>query len=255
MSAPPEDFAAPSPAGLSSGISPPPKPPPGFEPAGAAAATTVFVTLPTAEALAGPAAADLAALRRRLRGEGVSAAEAERRVVARAEGWLDRGFGGRPLRPGAAVDVVMRTLLKYQHVRYQLAAAVVMPNHVHLLVRADAGPLGPTLRRLTSSIAKRLCDVTDVPVPLWGSDEGGRRCGVRAGGGGPAAGPRRAAPVAVSSVPRRQRPASGRRPRRGADGPRRLGGGRLGVRPLSGASVRPPDGGHSPAGQPKRIEP
>ena len=57
----------------------------------------------------------------------------------RLDRWLDAGYGSRALaRPGVQ-DVVRDCLIRFQGDRLRLHAAVIMPNHVHILIE----PLGP----------------------------------------------------------------------------------------------------------------
>ncbi|MBI1178508.1 primosomal protein N' [bacterium] len=58
-----------------------------------------------------------------------------KRFTDRVDQYLDKGFGECLLqRPGVA-EIVEQSLLRFDGDRYQLGAFVVMPNHVHVLVR------------------------------------------------------------------------------------------------------------------------
>jgi len=48
---------------------------------------------------------------------------------------LDRGLGACPLRRGEAAQVVAESLRHFDGQRYAMGDFVIMPNHVHLLVR------------------------------------------------------------------------------------------------------------------------
>lgn len=138
-------------------------PPPDFTPfSGDAAAATYFVTVCVNDALPNDVLRELVALKR----SGRPAREVTREGVSLIERTLDAGHGECPLRREVAVDAVMRGLTKYHHTRYRLHAAVVMPNHVHMLLRPD-GPVEAVVRRIHSSTAKRVCDVIHTAVPLW----------------------------------------------------------------------------------------
>ncbi len=63
--------------------------------------------------------------------------EANRRK--RLEGWLDAGHGCCALRNPRAADCVVDTWRRFVGERYDLIAWVVMPNHVHVLVRVYEG--------------------------------------------------------------------------------------------------------------------
>ena len=47
---------------------------------------------------------------------------------------LDRGYGACPLKKSDLAEEVSKALLSFNHDRYELAAFVVMPNHVHVLL-------------------------------------------------------------------------------------------------------------------------
>jgi REP element-mobilizing transposase RayT len=56
-----------------------------------------------------------------------------------AEKYLDRGYGQCFLGNRSVAEIVRDSLLRYDGERYKLIAWVVMPNHIHLLLRALAG--------------------------------------------------------------------------------------------------------------------
>src|SRR5687768_10046001 len=56
-----------------------------------------------------------------------------------AEKYLDRGYGQCFLKILAVAQIVKDSLLKYDGDRYKLFAWVVMPNHIHFLLRTLAG--------------------------------------------------------------------------------------------------------------------
>lgn len=56
-----------------------------------------------------------------------------------AERYLDNGYGQCFLGNPAVAKVVQNALLKYDGERYKLLAWVVMPNHIHALIRAAKG--------------------------------------------------------------------------------------------------------------------
>ena len=61
--------------------------------------------------------------------------ELSREVMRSVEVWLDQGIGNCVLRDPANALVMIETLHYFDGQRYELASYVVMPNHVHLLVR------------------------------------------------------------------------------------------------------------------------
>jgi REP element-mobilizing transposase RayT len=67
-----------------------------------------------------------------------------RSVMEKVERWLDQGMGSCALRQPAAVAVVARALHHFDGTRYDLGSYVLMPNHVHGIVR----PLTPNTQPL-----------------------------------------------------------------------------------------------------------
>jgi putative transposase len=61
--------------------------------------------------------------------------ELSREVMQRIEVWLDQGMGNCVLRDQENAATVADALHHFDGQRYELASYVVMPNHVHLLVR------------------------------------------------------------------------------------------------------------------------
>jgi REP element-mobilizing transposase RayT len=61
--------------------------------------------------------------------------ELAREVMLRVEGWLDQGIGCCLLKERAAAQQVVEAMHYFDGVRCELDAYVVMPNHVHVLVR------------------------------------------------------------------------------------------------------------------------
>jgi REP element-mobilizing transposase RayT len=56
-------------------------------------------------------------------------------VMRRIEVWLDQGMGSCLLRQPEASATVCRALHQFDSQRYELASYIIMPNHVHVLVR------------------------------------------------------------------------------------------------------------------------
>ena len=68
--------------------------------------------------------------------------------MRRVEAWLDQGLGSCVLKHPHASAVLTGTMHRFDGRRYELAAYVVMPNHVHALVRPLAGDADPLERIL-----------------------------------------------------------------------------------------------------------
>jgi REP element-mobilizing transposase RayT len=75
----------------------------------------------------------------------------------RVEAWLDAGHGSCVLRLPEAAACVVDTWRHFAGERYDLIAWVVMPNHVHALVRVyDGVPLGKIVQSWKSYTGRRI---------------------------------------------------------------------------------------------------
>ena len=75
----------------------------------------------------------------------------------RIESWLDAGYGCCALREPEAAACVVDTWQHFAGERYDLIAWVVMPNHVHLLIRTYQGvPLGKIVQSWKSYTSRRI---------------------------------------------------------------------------------------------------
>ncbi len=72
-------------------------------------------------------------------------------TFARVEGWLDQGMGACWLRQAWAGQIVDDALRFFDGSRYELGSFVVMPNHVHAIVR----PLEPEIQPLEKILQSR----------------------------------------------------------------------------------------------------
>jgi putative transposase len=70
--------------------------------------------------------------------------ELAKETMRRVEHWLDQGAGECVLRQRPVADVMVEELHRHDGNHYELGCYVVMPNHVHAVVR----PLAPTSRSL-----------------------------------------------------------------------------------------------------------
>lgn len=128
---------------------------------------TYFVTFRLSDALPPREEETLRTLRRSWRQEGLPPAEVARRTAQAVETALDQGHGECILRDSRGVDCVQQVLLRQDSVLYRAFASVVMPNHVHLLVKPTELDLDTMLKKLKTGSAKRLCDTTATNVPVW----------------------------------------------------------------------------------------
>jgi putative transposase len=60
-------------------------------------------------------------------------------IARRVEKWLDQGYGACVLRDAAVARVVEQAMRHFDGDRYSLFSLVVMPNHVHALVKPHSG--------------------------------------------------------------------------------------------------------------------
>ncbi len=82
------------------------------------------------------------------------AIEDDRKRRIELEAYLDRGRGECFLRRPDIAGIIERSLCFFHGERYELRAWVVMPNHVHLLVRVEAAPLWQLVSAWKSYTAK-----------------------------------------------------------------------------------------------------
>ena len=67
-----------------------------------------------------------------------SAKDADAVLRRRIEYYLDQGYGGCALKNVRVATMVQKSLLHFDDRRYWLSSWVVMPNHIHLLLRPAA---------------------------------------------------------------------------------------------------------------------
>jgi len=93
-----------------------------------------------------------------------------REVMRRVEAWLDQGLGSCAIRNHANAATVTDVLHHFDGQRYELGSYVVMPNHVHLLVRpllGDQHPLEHIIQSWKQFTAKRLNARLGKSGSLW----------------------------------------------------------------------------------------
>lgn len=64
--------------------------------------------------------------------------ERKKQLYWRAEKYIDRGYGECYLRLASVANIVRDALRHFDGVRYKLIAWVIMPNHIHFLLRPVA---------------------------------------------------------------------------------------------------------------------
>ncbi len=90
----------------------------------------------------------------------------EREQRTKLEAYLDKGRGDCVLR-GECAAAVENVLLRFNNQRYRLAAWVVMPNHVHVLVELWEMPLGKLLKAWKGVSANAVNCILDRGGQLW----------------------------------------------------------------------------------------
>jgi REP element-mobilizing transposase RayT len=89
----------------------------------------------------------------------------------RLEAWMDAGHGSCILGRNAVAALVVETWQRFAGERYGLGAWVIMPNHVHVLIRIRPGqPLARIVGSWKSYTAKRIMAMTGLPAPIWWPD-------------------------------------------------------------------------------------
>lgn len=82
-------------------------------------------------------------------------AEYQKKFIWKLERWLDQGAGSCLFRDPAARSILEGVLMKFQSVRVEHHAWVIMPNHVHLLFTPQA-PLAKLIQSWKATSARRI---------------------------------------------------------------------------------------------------
>ncbi len=83
-------------------------------------------------------------------------ADYEKRFLQREDDWLDAGHGSCHLRDPDVRTLVRQSVLKFDGIRYDLDAFIIMPNHVHLLWQLrEEVELPKELKGLKGATARR----------------------------------------------------------------------------------------------------
>lgn len=81
--------------------------------------------------------------------------EYQKKFIWKLERWLDQGAGSCLLRDPAARSILEGVLMRFQSVRVEHHAWVIMPNHVHLLFSPQA-PLANLIQAWKATSARRI---------------------------------------------------------------------------------------------------
>ena len=78
-------------------------------------------------------------------------------ITSKTERWLDEGCGDCVLGGSFATQLMSKALLKFQDTRYLTSSFVVMPNHVHLLMKPLPGyKLETLLQGIKAKVSKEI---------------------------------------------------------------------------------------------------
>ncbi|MEK7675106.1 MAG: transposase [Verrucomicrobiota bacterium] len=111
--------------------------------------------------------ADAMPAARRHEWEALLAIKEEREQRTELEAYLDEGYGECVLRAARVAAAVEDVLLRFDGERYRLAAWVVMPNHVHVLVELWEMPLGELLKAWKGTSANAVNRLLGRRGTLW----------------------------------------------------------------------------------------
>lgn len=91
-----------------------------------------------------------------------------REITNKTEHWLDEGYGECVFRRSEVADLMQESLLKFQDERFLTSCFVVMPNHVHVVMK----PLGEhdletILKNMKGFVSRRTNILTGRSGTLW----------------------------------------------------------------------------------------
>jgi REP element-mobilizing transposase RayT len=96
--------------------------------------------------------------------------ELARETMRRVEQWLDQGMGSCRLKDPRAAKVVVEAMHHFDGARYELGCYVVMPNHVHAVVRPllhQEEPLERILQSWKRHTAREINQLFNQEGHLW----------------------------------------------------------------------------------------
>jgi REP element-mobilizing transposase RayT len=100
--------------------------------------------------------------------DAATAQEYHRRFSNRLDEWLDAGHGSCMLKRSEIRKIVADALAHFDGQRYELAGYVIMPNHVHVLLRLKTGhALADILHSWKSFTAKTINKALNRTGTLW----------------------------------------------------------------------------------------
>lgn len=96
--------------------------------------------------------------------------EDDRQRRIELEAWLDLGKGDCWLKDERVAAVVTEGLRHFDGARYRLIAWVVMPNHVHVLLKTDQVPLSMIVRTWKQFTARKANSILGRSGAFWQAD-------------------------------------------------------------------------------------
>ena len=96
--------------------------------------------------------------------------EDDRQRRIELEAWLDLGKGACWLKDERVAAVVVEGLRHFDGTRYRLIAWVVMPNHVHVVLKTDQVPLSRIVRTWKQFTARKANSILGRSGAFWQTD-------------------------------------------------------------------------------------
>ena len=84
----------------------------------------------------------------------------EQEFNARIESWLDAGYGSCILKDPLIRQELIDTIERFDGERHDIISIVIMPNHVHLLIRPRIGTLPEILKGIKGVSSRRINKLT-----------------------------------------------------------------------------------------------
>ena len=97
--------------------------------------------------------------------------EKQKQLRIRIERYLDAGFGQCYFRQAALAKLMQNVLLHFHKVRYNLAAWVIMPNHVHFLLKpVESFAFSTIIHSIKTYAAKQANEILGRSGQFWQED-------------------------------------------------------------------------------------
>jgi len=97
--------------------------------------------------------------------------KAKIKFYRRIENYLDKGCGNCYLRQEAVAGEIQQSLLHFNAIRYKLIAWVIMPNHIHFLIKPfESFPLSKLMHSIKSFTAQQANKTLNRNGKFWQED-------------------------------------------------------------------------------------